>query len=146
MKKIYIATVVKSTTRYQQQKRECKDDIIYNGWGGGALPLGHGKIGEVWEQLPPGDFKCIPPPAGLHLGFCTWGGGGGGKIAVSAYQGGQALHAVHYNIYSKISRGGGQTSSKGGGQTSSKGGGGNAPLPPLNATLPGNLFFLYVDN
>ena len=63
------------------------------------------------------------------LGFCSRGG----KIAVSAYQGGQALHAVHYNIYtcSKISRGG---------QTSSKGGGGaNAPLrpppPPLNATL-----------
>ena len=29
---------------------------------------------------------------------------GGGAKSVSAYQGGQALHAVHYNIYSKISR------------------------------------------
>ena len=57
---------------------------------------------------------------GLHLGFCS-GGGGGGKIAVSAYQGGQALHAVHYNIYSKISRGGGKHSA---------GGGENAPCPP----------------
>ena len=32
---------------------------------------------------------------------------GGGKIAVFTYQGGQALHAVHYNIYSILSRGGG---------------------------------------
>ena len=40
--------------------------------------------------------------------------GGGGKIAVSAYQGGQVLHAVHYNIIVKFQGGGGgQTSSKG---------------------------------
>ena len=48
------------------------------------------------------------------------GVGGGGKIAVSTYQEGQALHAVHYNIYSKIlgeGGGGGQTSSKGGRMT-----------------------------
>ena len=56
---------------------------------------------------------------GLHLGFCSRGGGGGGKIAVSAYQGGQVLHAVHYNIIVKFQ----------GGQTSSKGGGANAPPP-----------------
>ena len=51
-------------------------------------------------------FFCQVQPytrSGLHLGFCSRGG----KIAVYAYQGGQALHAVHYNIYSKISRGGG---------------------------------------
>ena len=51
--------------------------------------------------------------------------GGGGKIAVSAYQGGQVLHAVHYNIYIVKSQGG-QTSSKGGGG----GGGGLLPPPP----------------
>ena len=40
----------------------------------------------------------------------------GGKIAVSAYRGGQALHAVHYNIYSKISKGGKHPAGGGGGQ------------------------------
>ena len=54
--------------------------------------------------------------AGQHLGFCSRGG----KIAVFKYQGGQALHAIQYNIYSKISRGGGA----------------NAP-PPHNETLCG---------
>ena len=43
--------------------------------------------------------------SGLHLGFCSRGGG---KIAVSAYQGGQALHAVHYNIYIVKFQGGGE--------------------------------------
>ena len=59
---------------------------------------------------------------GQHLGFCSRGGQnscfhipvGGGKRYM--------LHAVQYNIYSKISRGG-QTSSKGGE------GGENAPPP-----------------
>ena len=69
------------------------------------------------------------PKAGIRAAFRILlkgggGGGGRGKIAVSAYQGGQALHAVHYNIYSKISN-----IQQGGG-----GGGANAP-PPLNATL-----------
>ena len=51
----------------------------------------------------------------------------GGKIAVFAYQGGQALHAVQYNIiYSKISRGG---------KHPARGGGANAPPPALNETL-----------
>ena len=46
-----------------------------------------------------------------HKGLLTYQGSikdfaqGGGKIAVFAYQGGQALHAVQYNIYSKLSRG-----------------------------------------
>ena len=41
--------------------------------------------------------------AGQHLGFCSrWG-----KIAVFAYQGGQALHAVQYNIYIVKFQGGG---------------------------------------
>ena len=55
--------------------------------------------------------------AGLHLGFCSRRG----KIAVSAYQGGQALHAVHYNIYIVKFQGGAQNPQGGGG------GGGNAP-------------------
>ena len=54
--------------------------------------------------------------SGQHLGFCSRGG----KIAVFAYQGGQALHAVQYNIYSKISRGGKHPAR----------GGANAPPPP----------------
>ena len=34
------------------------------------------------------------------------GGGGGQNSCYRIPGGGQALHAVHYNIYSKISRGG----------------------------------------
>ena len=67
-------------------------------------------------------MKCSGVPsacwAGLHLGFCSWGC----KIAVSATGGGgggQALHAVNYNIYSKISRG-----------ANIQQGGANAPLRP----------------
>ena len=66
-------------------------------------------VGEMHEPK----VSALYAKTGLHLGFCS----GGGKIA---------LHAVHYNIYSKISRGGG------GGQTSSKAGGGRIP-PPVPA-------------
>ena len=48
--------------------------------------------------------------SGLHLGFCSRGG----KIAVFAFQVGQALHAVHYNIYIVKFQGGGRHPAKGG--------------------------------
>ena len=68
-----------------------------------------------------------------HKGLLTYQGSikdfaqGGGKIAVFAYQGGQALHAVQYNIYI-VNFQGGQTSSKGGGECPPS-------RPPLNETL-----------
>ena len=64
---------------------------------------------------------------GQHLGFCSRGG----KIAVFAYQGGQALHAVQYNIYIVKFQGGKHPAR-----------GGECPRPPLNETLYSNLMEL----
>ena len=63
-------------------------------------------------------FQTYGHPSGLHLGFCSRGG----KIAVSAYQGGGGKRYMLYiTIYIVKSQGGG---------------GENAPCAPLNATLP----------
>ena len=59
---------------------------------------------------------------GKHLGFCSRGG----KIAVFAYQGGQALHAVQYNIYIVKFQGGANIQ---------QGGANTPPRPPLNEPL-----------
>ena len=48
----------------------------------------------------------------------------GGEIAVSAYQGGQTLHAVHYNIYIK------KMKCSRGAQNPQGGGGGECPAAP----------------
>ena len=75
---------------------------------------------ELLVELPhfsPLSVSKMCKESGQHLGFCSRGG----KIVVFAYQGGQALHDVQYNIYIVKFQGG---------QTSSKGGGECPPAPP----------------
>ena len=79
--------------------------------GGGRGGGGGGELSVKIESM-----------SGQDLGFCSRGG----KIAVFAYQGGQALHAVQYNIYIvKFQGGGGKHPARGG----------RMPPPPLNETL-----------